>query len=75
MGDALVSRIPQLLQQKGMSDKEFIARCMLADLSDYTARRLLSGETNLTTNTMLKVAKILDVNINELIAQNGEHGE
>ncbi len=56
MGDRLVSFIPQLIAQKGWSEREFTKRCIMADLSTDTAYRLMRGETNLSTSTLLTLA-------------------
>lgn len=74
MGNELVSHIPELLAKKKWSVKKFKAHCMLEGLSDFTAMRLANGDTNVNTETLLKVKTVLGVDsISELIEFDGEH--
>jgi len=65
---------PELLASKGMTERDFTAACIKAGLSQDTARRLMSGDTNFSTNTLKIVAKILGVrSIGNVVDINGGH--
>lgn len=70
----LINHVPELLAKKGWDSKTFVARCMLAGLSQDTAYRLTRGEVNVTTDTLKVVAQVLDLaSISEIIdIQEGE---
>lgn len=59
MCEELISHVPALLQKKGWTKKQFVARCMLANLGADVAYRVANGETNLTTRTLAIAAKVL----------------
>lgn len=71
----LVSKIPALVAKSGMTEREFIGRCFAEGMSLDTAEKLYKGETNISTGTLEKVARILGVqSIGELInfSNNGD---
>jgi hypothetical protein len=60
--------VPELLAQKGMDTKTFVAYCMLEGLGQDTAYRLVRGEVDFTTKTLAVVRKVLCVrSLSELI--------
>jgi len=61
------SNIPKLIEQKGWSRKEFVARCALAEMSMSTAYRLARGSLNVEFRSLLSAAKVLEMNVTELI--------
>jgi transcriptional regulator with XRE-family HTH domain len=64
----LVSRIPDLVRQRGWTEREFIGRCIIAGTSADTAKRLLRGSTSATTRTLAQIAKVFAVqSISELM--------
>jgi hypothetical protein len=73
MGERLVSHVPRLIEERGWTKKEFTAYCMLAGLSDFTAKRLADGETDFNTSTLLVAARVLEKDISQLLRSNGDH--
>lgn len=64
MGRAqLVNKIPQLLAEKGMSERDFLAECVRQGLSPMTVARLLKPDyINTNVETLAKVAAALKLN-------------
>jgi VIT1/CCC1 family predicted Fe2+/Mn2+ transporter len=68
MGQKLVSHVPELLNRLGMDSKTFKAKCMLAGMSEDTARRLINGETQITPKNLAIAASVLGVSsISEIV--------
>lgn len=62
MGERLlVNKIPQLLAERNMNERDFLAECIRRGVSQATVARLLAGKTNTTTETLAKVADALNV--------------
>ncbi len=55
----LKNHVPELLVQKGLDTKTFVAKCMLAGLSADTAYRFTRGNTNFNAKAMRIVADVL----------------
>lgn len=73
MGE-LKSNIPNLVAERGISDREFEGMCYAKGLSLDTAKKLLEGKTNINMQTQLTVMEILNVDIGELFVKtNGSH--
>jgi DNA-binding Xre family transcriptional regulator len=68
--DKLHSRVPDLLTEKEWDMKRFIGLCIMEGLSEYTARRIAEGETRMTTETLVKVAIVLDAEIGDILILN-----
>ena len=64
------SKIPELIEQRGWKKKEFVARCALAGMSVSTAYRLARGSLAVEFRSLLSAAKVLEVNVTELIDEN-----
>ena len=61
------SNIPKLIEQKGWSRKEFVARCGLAGMSMSTAYRLARGSLAVEFRSLMSAAKVLEVSTLELL--------
>jgi hypothetical protein len=59
MAGKLVSRVPQLLEQKGWNARTLAGHMMIRGSSPDTAYRMARGETQFTTETLLMAADIL----------------
>ena len=59
MTGKLVSRVPQLLENKGWNKSMFAGQFMIRGSSPDTAYRLARGETRFTTEILLTAAEIL----------------
>jgi hypothetical protein len=57
----LVNKVPQLLAQRQMTERDFLGECLKRGVSIDTARRLLTGKVNTTTDTLAKIAGVLNV--------------
>ena len=68
--DKLTSHVPDLLAEKGWDAKRFIGMCIMEGLSEYTARRIAEGETRMTTETLAKIAMVLDAEIGDILVLN-----
>jgi hypothetical protein len=67
-GNEIVTFIPGLIQKFGWTEREFIGRCVIAGLSQDTAKRLLQGKTNVSTETLVGAARVFGVqSISELM--------
>jgi len=71
----LKSHMSSLMTEKGWSDRDFIAECIRAGLSQDTAKKFLAGETNFQADTILTVANIFGrSSIGDVIDKNnGNH--
>jgi hypothetical protein len=67
MGQKLVNHVPELLNRLGMDSKTFQAKCMLDGMSESTSRRILNGETQITSKNLGIAAGVLGVSIGEII--------
>ena len=65
MGEKLVSRVPDLLKTP-KERRDFIAHCMLRGMSNFTARRIANGETNVQASKLVVVANVLNMNLGDL---------
>lgn len=63
----LVNHIPELLAEKKMDTKTFIAYCMLQGMSQSTAYSLVNGDTNVKTTTLQMAATVLGVSIGQIL--------
>lgn len=61
MSKRLLTRVPELLKQRGWDTRTFIAYGMLSGLSSDTVRRMEQGETNFTTETLAKAVELFGV--------------
>ena len=61
------SNIPRLIEQKGWTRKEFVARCALAGMSMSTAYRLARGSLAVEFRSLISAAKVLEVSTLELL--------
>jgi len=73
MGE-LVSHVQKLAAERGWTDREFHGRAYAEGLSFETAVKLWNGDTNITTTTWQKLARVFDVSMGEVIEdRNGSH--
>lgn len=64
----IVNHVPELLKEKGIDERDFIADCMKAGLSHDTAYRLTRGDTKVTVETIRIAALVLgSVSISEIM--------
>ena len=68
MPQGMKSFIPQLLKQKNLTPDKFRGLMLLNGLSVDTANRAMAGDTDFTTKTLEKIARILNAkSISELV--------
>ena len=63
----LVNHIPELLAERNMDAKTFVAYCMLQGMSQTTAYSLVRGETKVKTATLQTAASVLGVSIGQIL--------
>jgi len=63
----LVNHIPELLVEKHMEAKNFVAYCMLQGMAQSTAYSLVNGETNVKSKTLQIAASVLGVSIGQIL--------
>ena len=63
----LINHIPQLLEEKNMDAKTFVAHCMLQGMAQSTAYSLVNGETNVRATTLQIAASVLGVSIGQIL--------
>lgn len=61
-----MNKIPELIEKRGWSKKEFIAHCALAGMSMSTAYRIARGDLNVKFTSLLTAAKVLEIDIEDL---------
>lgn len=67
------SKIPELIRERGLTDLEWQAFCILAGLSTHTARRLIQGDVNISLATLSKVADALGVDTPDQLVEFTKH--
>jgi len=68
----LTSKVPSLISKNGWTEREFIAKCIMAGLSQDTAKKLMGGHSKFSTDTWEKVMNVFQVgSINQLIDKDG----
>jgi len=63
----LINHIPELLAEKHMETKTFVAYCMLQGMAQTTAYSLVRGETNVKSTTLQIAASVLGVSIGQIL--------
>lgn len=63
----LINHIPELLKEKNMEAKTFVAYCMLQGMAQTTAYSLVNGETNVKSRTLQIAASVLGVSIGQIL--------
>jgi hypothetical protein len=63
----LVNHIPELLVEKNLDAKTFVAYCMLQGMAQSTAYSLVNGETNMRSKTLQIAASVLGVGIGQIL--------
>lgn len=63
----LVNKVPQLMNDRKMSDREMKAHVILSGSSTDTADRLVNGDTRFSIATLAKLANQIGCEISEII--------